>query len=339
MATKRYVIWSLQNITLDKVGKELAKDNFDSPIEYTSEEGMSEEYFKNHWINEEGGKTFKKHQVVLPDESGTSINYIYAKALFETGYGRKRAMPNGELLPREARVFNHEVDACFFEQGTDVYVILEIMSSQEVPMRNKMFSFINNEGQEIPKPKFKDLASYKLSSNFYYWMLHKSSNKIEDDISHITFYNISSVSQIDNKKSYGADNVGNNVLGFTNVLSGLGEEQQISKVQIGVNFKSSNLILVMNEECQFEVDMDSLKLKNRLADSEFTSISLFLYSVLVPELFKLYHKERESNLWNDDVLEATKKHWSLSAISNLLFANDIEVEEIIQYVKENDYIQ
>lgn len=63
----------------------------------------------------------------------------------------------------------------------------------------------------------------------------------------------------------------------------------------------------MNEECQFEVDMESLRLKNRLADSAFINISLFLYSVFVQELFKLYHKEKTSNLWNDDVLEATKK--------------------------------
>lgn len=63
-------------------------------------------------------------------------------------------------------------------------------------------------------------------------MLHKSSNAIEDDTSEMAFYNISYLSQIDNKESYGADNIGNNVLVFTNVLSGLGAEQPISKVHI-----------------------------------------------------------------------------------------------------------
>ena len=38
--------------------------------------------------------------------------------------------------------------------------------------------------------------------------------------------------------------------------------------------------------------MESLRLKNKLADSEFINISLFLNSVFVQELFKLYHKKK-----------------------------------------------
>ncbi|HCW8690616.1 TPA: hypothetical protein OYJ70_002816, partial [Staphylococcus aureus] len=80
------------------------------------------DYYYNSWVDEKGEKDFQIIEKQIENED--NVRFLYAKGLFESGVGKDKAIHNGQLLPRNARVFNHETDVCFIEIDDILYAVL-----------------------------------------------------------------------------------------------------------------------------------------------------------------------------------------------------------------------
>lgn len=326
-SSERYVIYQIEKTGINDLQEQLKKD-FNTEIPYTATEFFEKDYYYNSWVDEKGEKDFQiiKKQI----ENEDNVKFLYAKGLFESGVGKDKAIHNDQLLPRNARVFNHETDVCFIEIDDILYAVLKINLSLESRIRSVLFNFKNNEGKKS-KIKFRKINNYTLNSDFYYWMFYKSTNhKIKDEL---TFFNISSLSQKDSTKAYNTNSVGDEILNYTNVLSGLGERQEISKAQIGINYKGSQIVAEIQKFCSFEVD--SKIVKENYDDNDFINTALFIYVDLLPTLLKKYSEDKTCGVWNEDNTTETIKEWALLAIANLCVVNDIEIEEIVEKLEDD----
>ncbi|MBF0811365.1 hypothetical protein E4T72_09810 [Staphylococcus xylosus] len=329
-STERFVVYQLNNITLDLIKSQLSND-FNTVIKYTEDSNYATEYYKNMWLDIKGEQNFEIKNITLKENDNT-LKYIYANGLFESGVGKDKAIINDELLPKNARIFNHNVDVCFFEKDSNIYSIIKINSSLEGRMRNVLFKFLDCDGKRMKRPKYNNVLNYTIATDFYYWIFYKSITT--DTNNDITFFNISSLSQKDKVKAYNANSVGNDILNYTNVLSGLGEQQEISDVEIGLNYKGSQIVMQIQKDCRITVSIDSKKIKVNYSEIDFIQTSIFIYLDLLPELFKLYNREKDLGLWNEEVSSTSIKEWALLAITNLCLVNDIEISEIESKIEE-----
>lgn len=329
-SNERYVIYQIEQFTALKELKTALTQDLNTVIAYTEElDNIETDYFQNSWIDQNGEKNFEICEDCLVNQNNQEIQFIYAKGLFETGLGKEKAIHNGQLLPRNARVFNHETDVCFFEEDRKIYAILKTNQSLEPRIRNTLFKMRNSEVKS-KRVKFRNIKNYELNSDFYYWMFYKSINFDNDD--RLSFFNISSMSQKDEKKSYNTNSVGNDILNYTNVLSGLGENQEISEAQIGFNYEGSLIVAKIHSNCTFEIDSSAgssaKQIKLNISKNEFINTAIFIYKDLIPTLLKKYNAEKKEGKWNEDNKSNAIKEWALLAITNLCVINDISTEEI-----------
>lgn len=65
-------------------------------------------------------------------------------------------------------------------------------------------------------------------------------------------------------------------------------------------------------------------------------VQLYIYTYLIPQLFKAWKKEKEDSTWNDELLREITKKWAINAIINLSKINEITVEEIEEAINSEE---
>lgn len=333
----RFTIWKIEKkeLTLEKV-LELLNKNYNQKIKYLDgyEIEENDKTLNNKWINPDGSNKLKikNHKKNYDGNNNDleNIKYIYAKGLFETNLSEERAIVNGKVLPRESRVFNHSCEACFFEIKEAIYVVLKVNSTDESKVRNKLMKYRNdsNEKDIWGKVKYNKVDNYEIDSKFFYWLLYKKDKveEIEFETEKIRVLDISQVLQEDKYELYTTHSMGEDILGSTSALSAFGESQKINKT--GVIFVNQDVQIagLLDINSVFFIDNDKSKIE--INENEFVDFAIYIYTYLIPQLFKAWDEEKESSKWDDKLLKSLTKKWAINAILNLSKINDISLDEI-----------
>ena len=333
----RYTIWKIENEELNLEGVlDLLNKNYNQRIKYL-ENYEVDEYDKtlnNKWINPDGRNELVIKEYKENSDSKKNVpestRYIYAKGLFETNLREERAIVNENVLPRESRVFNHSCETCFLEVSGGIYVVLKVNSTDESKVRNKLMKYRNSpeEKDMWGKVKYNKVDGYEIASEFFYWLLYKK-DKVEEirfDNEKIRVLDISQVLQEDKYELYKTHSMGEDILGSTSALSAFGESQKINKT--GVIFVSEQFQIagLLDMNSVFFIDNDKSSIDTN--ENEFVDFAIYIYTYLIPQLFKAWEKEKELSKWDDELLKSLTKKWAINAILNLSKINDISLDEI-----------
>ena len=192
-------------------------------------------------------------------EKDNKVKFIHATGLFETHLSEEKAIINGNILPRESRIFNHSCEACFVEINENMYVILKINSTDESKVRNKLMKYKDGKNKNLwGKIKYHKVNGYELNSEFFYWLLYKKDTPEEIilESEKVRVLDVTQVSQKDKSEVYTTHNIGKDILGSTSALSAFGESQVITEtgaVFINESFQIEGLV---NNNSVFYVDLD-----------------------------------------------------------------------------------
>lgn len=340
---ERYTIWEIENESMNlDIILELLKKDYKQEIKYLQNHELSdiEKTLNNKWINPDAKDEIliKEYDAKLnfKNDDLKNIKYIYAKGLFETHLSEEKAIVKGHVLPRESRVFNHSCEACFLEVNAKIFVVLKVNSTDESKVRNKLMKYKEGNKDLWGKVKYNKVPGFEISSKFFYWLLYKK-DKVEEiqlDNEKIRVLDISQVLQEDKYEIYTTHSMGEDILGSTSALSAFGESQKIN--QTGVIFVNEEIQIagLIDRNSVFYIDNDKSSINTN--EDSFVSLAIYIYTYLIPQLFKAWKKEKEDSTWNDELLREITKKWAINAIINLSKINEITVEEIEEAINSEE---
>ncbi|WP_432740787.1 hypothetical protein AAA450_09235 [Staphylococcus equorum] len=297
----RYTIWKIGNEESNlKSILDLLGNDYNQSIKYLENSDVRdyEKTLNNKWINPDGSSelSIKEYEFKINSEKSNSkkVEYIYAKGLFETNLSEERAIVNGNILPRESRIFNHSCEACFIAINDAVYVVLKINSTDESRVRNKLMKYHSDTSSKNlwGTIKYHKVPDYLIDSEFFYWLLHKKDkvDEIQLENEKMRVLDISQVFQEDKYEIYTTHSMGEDILGSTSALSAFGESQKINKT--GVIFVNEQIQIagLVDTNSVFFIDIDQSNINSNKND--FVSIAIYIYTYLLPQLFEAWSSEK-----------------------------------------------
>lgn len=332
----KIVIWAMEpRFDLDYI-IDLLQLNYLQEIEYLAPYNQLTDYEKtlqNKWLPIPGRANFIIERM---DIAGQTFEYIAAIGQYETQSGASKGVINNNPLPRESRVFNHSVNAVFFQYLGRVFCALEVSASQEGKVRSALFGQGNkNPKEEWGKVYFKDIDTFALDSRFFYWIFSKRGQTVSlhgSPNETIQIVDVSAVSQHAERKAYDSKSQGANVLGSVQALSGLGSNQSVYNG--GFYFLKENnfsLFMEIGSDGSFTIDTarSSITKNNQMeiVSQNLQHVILVIYTYLFPGLKALYNAER-GGVWNTVVEADQRKQWALEVVKELCLENEIKLNEL-----------
>lgn len=344
----RFTIWHINKdgINLDEILK-LLKKNYNQTISYLEKFDINDndKTLNNKWISPSGDNNLRidefrfkineDSQEEDKKEKDNKVEFIHATGLFETNLSEEKAIINGNILPRESRIFNHSCEACFVEINENMYVILKINSTDESKVRNKLMKYKDGKNKNLwGKIKYHKVNGYELNSEFFYWLLYKKDTPEEIilESEKVRVLDVTQVSQKDKSEVYTTHNIGKDILGSTSALSAFGESQVITETGAAFINESFQIEGLVNNNSVFYVDLDKTDINSE--GNNFITNAMNIYYYLIPQLNKAWIKEKDEKKWNDSLLNEAIKKWAMNAIINLAEANGITSEEISNTLDE-----
>lgn len=335
----RVVVWGMDpKITLDEVPKLLRMD-YNTSINYLTDKkhlSYNEKHLLNEWVSPKRNKTFTISQKKL---AGEDVRFIQAVGKYETAASVNKAIIDNQVLPREYRVFNHTVDAVFFEVEGRVYCALEASSTQEGKVRSALFGQGRKEKkkEEWGKVDYQKIAAFSIDSKFFYWLFSKRGTTLKLPIGkgktyEINLVDISAVSQLADKNAYDNKSEGADVLGSLPALSGLGTNQSVYEGGIHLTNNDVTLKMSIHYDCSCYIDSGRSTLTSQSQvnniDNDFPGFVLVIYKLLFPGMFALHNQETRLGHWDQAKEEVQRKNWALKVIKELSDENGITYKDL-----------
>lgn len=337
----RISVWKMDNLLTNlEAIIPLLKKNYSQEIDFLQKYkhlSREEKTYTHKWIPSSGTDIQIKSKNVF----GQAFRYIEVTAIFETGYGEKRSIVNGEVLPRNHRIFNHIAKVVFFEMFGSIYCTLEVAASNESRIRSVLMG--QKRGNKIEawgKITYKKVLPFSFGSQFFYWLLGKKESVLakftdtnsQNDVN-MQLVDVSALSLLGDRSSYDSSNEGSDLLTESlTALSGLGCNNDV--YLMGVKFKIGSLTLIFrfNSEGQCILDVDRSLYTNEKEemigiDDDRPFFIGAIYGITFPKLIDLYVAEKGLAKWAESQEEQRKK-WALKVIKDLCVYNKITKEEV-----------
>ncbi|MNB86271.1 hypothetical protein D3C75_332110 [compost metagenome] len=222
-----------------------------------------------------------------------------------------------ELVPKENRINISKYNSIFFEYDDNVYV------APIMPLTGPLSTYIGDLlPEEIWGVHTKEPNDYKMSKDFFYWLLNifTRKNKLVASDPQIRIRSWTGFHGMTQDTIHKLSGEGDQISAILGTLAFLFMDDPFKSLNVSIQFKNERIPVVLWATGSLTIDdalYEGIFANGFFHEKQKVLLAVLLYTQVLPELFKAYTSDKKSDKWNEKIKEDFRNYIGDQIISRV----------------------